>query len=139
MPVEDYLMLERSLKEKVWDAHNVDAADQFVDANVIEHDSILGPGLGLEGYKRALRMAFTAFPDIVLIQEDLIGADDKVVERWTMRGTHSAEFMGIPATNKQVTIRGIDIYRYANGRRIETWSSFDRLDLMQQLGVVASR
>lgn len=131
--------LERRFKEKVWDAHDPDAAEEFVDPNVVEHDSLVGEGLGREGFKRVLRMAFSAFPDAELVHEDLIADGDKVAERWTIRGTHRGEFMGIPATNKKVTIRGIDIYRYAGGMRVETWSSFDSLGLMQQLGVVPPR
>jgi predicted ester cyclase len=61
-----------------------------------------------------------------------------VVERWTAHATHRGEFMGIPATNKQVTVAGIDIYRYADGKRVETWREWDTLGLMQQLGRVPS-
>jgi predicted ester cyclase len=135
MSGEENKAIERRFKETVWDRHDPDAADKFIDPDVEEHNSLLGPGHGLEGYKRAMRMVFSAFPDAVLIHEDLIAEGDKVVERWTMRGTHRGEFMGIPPTNKQVTVGGIDIYRYKNGRRVETWSQFDGLGLLRQLGV----
>ena len=135
MSSEQNKHIERRLKELVWDRHDPDAADEFVDPDVVEHNSILGASHGRDGYKLALKAAFSAFPDAVLEHDDLIAEGDRVVERWTIRGTHRGEFMGLPATNKQVAIRGVDIYRYANGRRVETWSFFDRLDLMRQLGV----
>ena len=136
MSSDENKALERRLKEAVWDRHDPDAADEFVAPDVVEHNSALGPGLGRDGYKRALRMAFSAFPDAQLIHEELIAEGNTVVERWTMRGTHLGEFMGIPPTNKQVTVTGIDIYRYAGGKRVETWSQYDAVGLMQQLGPV---
>jgi len=75
--------MERRLKEAVWDRHDPNAADEFVDQDVLEHNSVLGSGLGIEGYKRAMRMVFLAFPDIRLVHEDLITEGDKLVERWT--------------------------------------------------------
>src|SRR5579872_5975548 len=126
--------IERRFKEAAWDCHDPDAADEFVDPDVEEHNSLVGAGRGREGYKRAMRMAFYAFPDAELIQEDLIAEGDKVVERWTMRGTHRGEFMGVSPTNRQVTVGGIDIYRYKDGKRVETWSQFDGLGLLRQLG-----
>ena len=134
MSVEDNKALERRFKEAVWDLHDPDAADQFIDADVVENNSLAGKGLGLEGYKRTMRMVFAAFPDAALTHDALIAEGDLVVERWTMRGTHRGEFMGIAATNRPVTVSGIDIYRYAEGKRVETWSCFDRAGLMRQLG-----
>jgi steroid delta-isomerase-like uncharacterized protein len=82
-------------------------------------------------------MVFSAFPDVRLTIEDLIAEGDEVAERWTIRGTHRGDFMGVPATNKQVTVSGIDVYRYAGGKRVETWSQYDSLGMMQQLRPVA--
>jgi len=53
-----------------------------------------------------------------------------------MTGTHKGEFMGIPPTNKKVTISAITIDRIAGGKYVEEWLRFDTLDFMQQLGIV---
>ncbi|PYP40007.1 MAG: hypothetical protein DMD48_04810 [Gemmatimonadetes bacterium] len=84
------------------------------------------------GQARVLRLS------VQITLEDLIAEDDKVVLSWTARATHRGEFMGTPATNKQVTVAGIDIYRYAGGKRAETWRQWDTLGLMRQLGMVPS-
>lgn len=135
MGIDQNKAAERLLKERVWDQHDPDAADEFVDADVIEHNSLLGASDGREGYKRTMRVAFSAFPDAELALDDLIAEGDKVVERWTVRGTHLGEFMGIAATGKRIELHGVDVYRYSAGKRVETWSYFDRLDLLRQLGV----
>jgi steroid delta-isomerase-like uncharacterized protein len=111
--------------------------DEFVAPDVVEHNPVLGVGPGREGFRQALEMLFSAFPDVQITVEDLITEGDTVVERWTAHATHRGDFMGIPATNKQVTVAGIDIYRYAGGKRVETWRQWDTLGLMQ-LGRVPS-
>lgn len=137
MSTKENKAVERRFKEAVWDRHDPDAADAFIASDVVENNSLLGKGLGLEGYKRTMRMVFAAFPDARLTHEALIAEGDLVVERWTMRGTHRGEFMGVAPTNSPVTVSGIDIYRYVEGKRVETWSCFDALGLMRQLGATA--
>jgi steroid delta-isomerase-like uncharacterized protein len=138
MSTEENKAAERRLIEEVWNEHNPGAVDEFVAPDVVEHDPILGLGPGREGFRQALEMLFSAFPDVQITIEDLLAEGDKVVERWTGRATQRGEFMGIPATNKEVTVAGIDIYRYAGGKRVETWRQWDTLGMMQQLGVVPS-
>jgi predicted ester cyclase len=58
------------------------------------------------------------------------------VTRWTLRGTHLGEFMGIPATSKAVTVTGIQVERISGGKITEHWRQSDDLGLMQQLGVI---
>ncbi|MHA2377092.1 MAG: ester cyclase, partial [Candidatus Thorarchaeota archaeon] len=65
--------------------------------------------------------------------EDMIEDDDKVVARWSAKGTHKGDFMGIPATGKQVAFSGIEIIRIENGKAVEEWEELDRAGLMQQL------
>lgn len=98
-----------------------------------------GPGgqqvNGPEAHKQLAGSFLKSFPDLHFTVEDMIAEGDKVVVRWTMRGTHQGDLMGIAATGKQVTLPGILISRIADGRVVEDWDSFDRLDMMQQLGV----
>jgi len=137
MSSDENKVLERRLVEEVWNKHNPGAADEFVAPDVIQNNSLPGLKPGRDGYKQTLEMVFSAFPDVRLTIEDLIAEGDEVAERWTIRGTHRSDFMGVPATNRQVTVSGIDIYRYAGGKRVETWSQYDSLGMMQQLRPVA--
>jgi predicted ester cyclase len=68
----------------------------------------------------------------------VIAKGDKVVTRWTARGTHKGGLQGIPPTGKQLTVTGIVIERLSNGKRVEGWSNFDALGMLQQLGVIPS-
>ena len=55
---------------------------------------------------------------------------------YTMTATHQNEFMGVPATGKQIAVTGAAIYRLANGKIVEIWNFLDTLALMQQLGLI---
>jgi len=68
--------------------------------------------------------------------EEEMAAGDKEVVRWTIRGTHTGELMGIPPTGKQVAWTGITIYRLADGKIVEEKGEEDALGFLQQLGVV---
>jgi predicted ester cyclase len=54
----------------------------------------------------------------------------------TYHGTHQGEFLGIPATGKQVSFYTVDAMRVVDGKITEHWGVATLLDLMQQLGVV---
>ena len=82
---------------------------------------------------------FAAFPDLRATVEDMIAEGDKVVTRWTMRGTHEGMVRDIPATGKQVTVKGVTIKRMANGKVVEEWSLIDMLGLLQQVGAITSK
>ncbi len=76
------------------------------------------------------------FPDGKWILDDAVAEGDKVAVRYTFRGTHQGELLGIPPTGKQVTMTGINIYRIVNGQFAEIWESYDKFGLLQQLGVL---
>lgn len=90
---------------------------------------------GPETLQRAFAMMFNAFPDLHYSSEDIIAEGDKLVERFSSRGTHRGELMGAPPTGKEVTINGINIYRMSNGKIVERWAQVDDMGMMQQLGL----
>ena len=111
-------------------------AYQLVATDFVGHFPGQPPIHGLEAFRQFGSLYFTAFPDLRIIPEDLIAEGDKVSMRYSWRGTHKAELMGIPATGKQVTASGISILRVADGKIAEQWDSFDTLGMLQQLGVI---
>jgi len=76
-------------------------------------------------------MYLAAFPDLHFTFEDLIAEGDKVVVRWTSRGTQQGELMGIPPTGKQFSATGIEIYRLEGGKIVEHWLESDNLGMLQ--------
>jgi steroid delta-isomerase-like uncharacterized protein len=76
-----------------------------------------------------------AFPDIHFVDERRLADGDRVVFQWSVAGTHQGEFMGIPATGRRLEIRGVSVARIENGRIIEEVIYYDRLAVLEQLGV----
>jgi predicted ester cyclase len=114
---------------------NLAVFDEVLGPNYVNY-SFPAPVPGPEGFKEVMGMFFQAFPDIHETTEDVIAEGDKVATRGYFRGTHSGEFMNIPATGKQVTVSYIDIWRVENGKLVENWVQMDLYGMMQQLGVV---
>ena len=87
-----------------------------------------------QALKQHIAYSESAFPRYELVAEDMLAEDDNVAVRFTLRATHRGEFMGIPATGKQIAVPGIIIYRIANGKIAEHWMQVDSAALTQQLG-----
>jgi len=88
---------------------------------------------GVEGSIRTLTDIRAAFPDINFTPEDVIAEGDRVVVRFTIRGTHRGEFMSIPPTGRKVSWSGINILRISKGKAVELWGEYDTPALMRQL------
>ncbi|MDP9368230.1 MAG: ester cyclase [Chloroflexota bacterium] len=125
---------------RVWDEvvsrGTLGVADELIAPEFIYH----APGTpelhGPDGFAQLIAMYRAAFPDLQATVEDLIAEGDKVVSRYTVRGTHQGELMGIPRTGRRVTEAGIVISRLADGKLVEDWHSPDTLGLLQQLGAI---
>ena len=94
------------------------------------------PPLGVEGHRMYSKVMETAFPDLDRRLEDLVAEGDKVVARWTAKGTHLGDFNGIPPSGKVATSSGITIFRIADGKIVEEWAESDMLGLLTQVGAL---
>ncbi|HYJ12075.1 MAG TPA: ester cyclase [Thermomicrobiales bacterium] len=111
---------------------DVAQADEMIATNAIFHMG--GDSLGREDSKRDVAAIKAAFPDVTWQVEDTLVDDDKVAVRWIFRGTHQAEYGGVPASGNLVEMSGITILLVENGQIVEGWIEFDAFGLLQQLG-----
>jgi steroid delta-isomerase-like uncharacterized protein len=135
MSTEANKALVQRFWEEVFNHQNLAAIDELCVANFTYHD-MTGAHQGAAAVKDYLSVYLAAFPDQHVTIEDMIAEGDRVVTRWTVRGTHQGPFMDIAPTGKQVTVTGIDITRVVNGKALEDWDTFDTLGLLQQLAVI---
>ncbi|MEV6256688.1 ester cyclase [Nocardia sp. NPDC051911] len=119
------------------DAGNIDAMDDLVAEDYIDHSPPPFPGIGTgrEGLKQAFRMFWAATPGRHEI-EDQVAEGDRVVTRLTAYGRHTRDLPGIRATGRELTVTGTSIHRIADGKLAEKWSDKDVLGFLQQLGVL---
>jgi steroid delta-isomerase-like uncharacterized protein len=121
--------------EVVFNQRNLDALNEFYAADAIWHqpDQDLQ---GLEEVKQWLARPFEAFPDLNVSVEDAIAESDRVVIRYTSRGTHQGETGGLgPPTGRQIELEGLAMQRFEESKIVEFWDRFDNLGLLQQLGL----
>ena len=128
--------IARRFTEELWDKGELAVADEIIAPDFVDHNPVSGQSPGLAGYKEMVGAFRAAFPDLRVKNEDVMIEWDKVVARWTARGTHSEALMNIPPTGKQVTLKGIDILRNEHGKIVERWGEFDALGMLKQLGVI---
>ena len=137
MTVEENKGVIRRWIEEGWNQGNLHVADEIYAPDFVAQD-IDRVMHGPEDVKQMVILVRAAFPDIHFTVDHLIGEGDKVVGAFTIRGTHKGEFVGIPATGKQVAFTAVDIWRFEAGKIVERHvASFDRLDVLQQLGVIS--
>jgi steroid delta-isomerase-like uncharacterized protein len=132
---EENKALARRAWEEIFNQRNLDALDEFYAADAVWHqpDQDLQ---GLEEVKQWLARPFEAFPDLNVTIEDVIAEGDKVVIRYTSRGTHQGETGGLgPPTGRQIELEGIAIQHFEGDKIVEFWDRFDSLSLLQQLGL----
>jgi steroid delta-isomerase-like uncharacterized protein len=117
------------------DQQDLDGAADLCAPDCVWHG--FGPeSVDRHGFVQWMRALFEGFPDARFPVDDLLVEGSKAANRHRMLGTHSALFQGIPATGRQVTVRGMDIVHCANGQIQEFWLTADILGLLQQLGVI---
>jgi steroid delta-isomerase-like uncharacterized protein len=130
--------ISRRADEELFNRGNLDVADELFAPAFVYHDPAGGELRGPESVKGYAAMLRDAFPDLQQTIEEQMAEGDKVAYRWTARGTHEGELMGIAPTGKRVEFTGIAVARLANGKIEEIWENYDALGMMQQLGVVPS-
>ena len=134
--IEDNKQFMRQFVEEAINKKNLDAIDELVAEDFVEHVPFPGQGPGREGLRQVLATFLSAFPDIWWTLEEQIAEGEKVVSRFTMTGTHRGDFLGIPPTGKSVNIWGVVIDVVRNGKFAESRIIMDTLGLMQQLGMI---
>ena len=134
---EENKALIRRWMEEVWNKGRAEAIDEMFAEDGVAHglsgaggDALRGP-VAFREFHRNFR---GAFPDIVVIVEDVIAEADKVVARCTVRGQHMGDNLGFAATKRPMEITGITIVRVRDGKIVEAWNNFDFMSMNQQLG-----
>lgn len=135
MSTEQNKVTDRRLIEESWNKGYLTLLDEVCDPDYVLHDST-STIHGVEGMKQYISRDRTAFPDVCFIIEVQIAEGNMVVTRFTCQGTHLGNLAGIAPTGKQITVSGMILNRFMNGRLAEGWINFDTFGMMQQLGVL---
>jgi predicted ester cyclase len=135
MTEDDNTRVTRRLLDELFDKGNLDAADELIHPDFVNHEAPPDNPQGPEGMKETVRWLRGLWGSMRAEIEDEICQDDKVVARMKMHGKHVGEFLGKAPTGKEFSVEHIHIWRLADGKVIEHWSVRDDLGQALQLGL----
>ena len=134
---EENKELLRRWFDEVWNKGRAEAIDEMFDENGIAHGLSEDPANPIKGPSnfRPFHAVFKqAFPNLMIVVEDMVAEGDKVAARCSVRAKHEGEFMGLAATQAPVEFTGIAIVRIENGKIVEAWNNFDFMTMYKQVG-----
>ena len=137
MPESENKAVVQRFIDEVLNQGKLETADEIVAEDFVELDPLPGQRQGRGGLEEIVGMLRTAFPDMHWSIDETIAAGEKVVTRFTWTGTHKGEFLGIPATGRPVSVKGVVIDRIVGGKMTDSRILMDNLGMMQQLGVIS--
>ena len=133
--MDENIAIVRRLTEEGFIGGKVEVVDDLVAEHCVDHDPLPGQPQGREGQRVACQMVVDGLSDRS-VEEFYLADGDKVIENWVCKGTHTGDFLGIPATGKKVEVRGMEIWRLENGKIVERWGVVDSGALLEQLGLL---
>ncbi len=136
MTSEQNKAIVRRALEEPWKG-DLDVIDELVASDYVGHDPAMPEPLdGPEGVKEFISTYRAAFPDARVRVEEQLAEGDLVATRWSGRGTHEGELMGIEATGRRVSVSGLTISRLEGGKIIEEFQNWDTVGMLQQLDAI---
>src|SRR3712207_4779754 len=122
----------------IFNQGNLDLVEEIYAPNFVGHDPTMPEDVrGVEGRREFYGMYQSAFPDTQITIEDQLAEGDRVATRWTARGTHQGELMGVPPSGNRVEVPGTTISRIEGGKVAEEWNNYHALGLMQQISAIS--
>jgi steroid delta-isomerase-like uncharacterized protein len=136
MSADQNIQLMRRWFQEVWNEGRIQTVHELLSPDAVARGQrgaeaeIRGP----EEFVKFVEEIRGAFPDIKVEVEDIFGADDKVVPRWSAIMTHTGDALGLPPSGRTVRSRGITIARIVDGKIVEGWDNWDQLGMLEQIG-----
>jgi steroid delta-isomerase-like uncharacterized protein len=115
---------------------DLEAADILLAPDFTLHVPLPAPGPGIGAMNTIITSCRAAFHGLQVTINDLMADEDRVTCRFTARGVHNGEFMGLPPTGKDIRMTGIEIFRLRDGKIVELWGEANLMGLMLQLGIL---
>jgi len=137
--IEKNKALAKRWCEEIWSKGNIEVVDELIAEEFVFTYPVPGTPANKEGYKQSVKMFTTAIIPTNPTTDDIIAEGNKAVVRWTYRGIHKGEYMGVPATDKEITITGISILHIKDGKIVKEWGEMDNLSMMTQLGIIPEK
>jgi steroid delta-isomerase-like uncharacterized protein len=135
MNIEQNKASARRWSDELWGQGNLAVADEIIAADYVRHDpGDPFPARGPEDVKRIVAMLRGMLPDFKIEVEAMVAEGDMVVSRYIVTATDTKGYMGMPPTGRTIRTPAIQIFRFADGKIVESWAARDDLGTLRQLG-----
>jgi steroid delta-isomerase-like uncharacterized protein len=135
-PAPDYAAVQQPAIDAYlggWSTGNLDGLDAALAPNVMRRSSAGMNADNLDELKAAMTALRTAYPDAKVVSDETIHMPNAAVLRWTFTGTNTGPG-DTPPTGKSVSLSGLTLLRFADGKITEEHVAFDAADWYTQLG-----
>ena len=122
--------------DEVLNQGRFEVLDELLAEDIVHHAALFVDLVGRGEVAGSLRAIRTGFPDIRYTVDAIVAAGDTVLIRWTGQGTHTGEFLGVPASGSVVGWSGMNAFRFACGVIVEGWSEANGLEILRQIGAL---
>jgi steroid delta-isomerase-like uncharacterized protein len=139
MVAEQRTMQEHVLEDwaRLWSSHDLDRLTALFTDDVVYEDVTLGRvNRGKGEFRSFAEEFFAGFPDVTFEQKSRFASGSHGDVEWLMRGTHRGDMPGMPATGKQVEVRGASILEFANDKIRRCSDYWDMATFLKQLGMM---
>jgi steroid delta-isomerase-like uncharacterized protein len=132
----DNRVIARRYMDEVVSRGNYAVLDEIADEHLIVRDAHFPEGKGFAVLQEHLELFRAGFPDMTFVLDELHVAGDRVIVKWTALGTQRAPFLGLPATNRAVAVKGCELLRIYDGKVHEDDAYWDTYSMFEQLGLI---
>ena len=121
----------------MFNTHDSHAAAAYFDEEAELRDvAVARPAIGPQQIAAVYARQIAAIPDSVVRVDRMVAEGDMVVVEWTLSGTHRGRLMGIPATGKPVSFKGVSMLRYRKNMVVADTRVWDLAGLLRQIGLL---
>lgn len=124
-----------TFRHRLYVEHDLTVVDEYLHPEFTSHSAMI-PGTGREAYKDFVRQFYTGVPDLRPVDQQVLVEDGQLMAMTSWTGTHNGTFLGVPATNKAVTIATADRYTLKDGLLFQHWDVVDRLSASLAIGLL---
>ncbi|MEX5257983.1 ester cyclase [Kocuria arenosa] len=119
---------------RAWGQGETGAFEQLVAPDYVRH-SKTGDEVRLPDMIRQIEESHAAFTDFRLDILHAIEDDGLVAIHWKSVGSHTGTFMGVPPTQRTVTVHGASFLRHREGRITEEWVVWDPREFLSSMQI----
>ena len=124
-----------AFRYRLYIEHDLSAVDEYLHPEFTSHSAMI-PGTGRDAYKSFIRQFHEGLPDLQPVDQQVLVEDGQLMAMTTWKGTHSGTFLGVPATNKAVSIDTADRYALRDDLLFQHWDVVDRLSASLAIGLL---